>query len=119
MNFDEFKQRVFNERPEVKEEYDKLCNETIKAAAIRYRVIGSDEFKVVTGPHHASCIEWFSCVGLYSSKRDSKVEEQGFITSNENRFVDRHEAYIIAKQAGQLLRERDDMILFSQDLEFR
>lgn len=40
---------------------------------------------------------------------------QGLIT-NTDRFVDRKEAYVIAKNAGQLLREKTNTTLFSEDI---
>ncbi len=40
---------------------------------------------------------------------------QGFLT-NTDRFVDRKEAFLIAKSAGQLLREKKNVTLFSEDI---
>lgn len=40
---------------------------------------------------------------------------QGFLT-NTDRFVDRKEAFVIAKNAGQLLREKNNDTLFSEDI---
>ena len=40
---------------------------------------------------------------------------QGFLTSDD-RFVNRKEAFIIAKKAGQLLREKKNDTLFSEDI---
>lgn len=91
--------------------------EFIKFAAIQYQEKDSDEVKVVTGYNHAMCIEWFSCIGLYQNKRNMLIETQGFVTST-GRFIDRKEAYQIAQNAGQLLRIRDDKVLYSQDVDY-
>lgn len=40
---------------------------------------------------------------------------QGFLT-NTDRFVDRKEAFLIAKKAGQLLLEKKNETLFSEDI---
>jgi len=78
--------------------------ERIKAAAIKYRLKGQEEFDIVWGPNHAYCINWFSFADIYRSMRDLKNEQQGFLTNTE-RFVDRVEALEIAINAGQIDKE--------------
>lgn len=80
--------------------------EKIKCAAIKYRPLATMKEDVVTGPNHAECINYFAFVELYANERDMEFETQGFMTT-EDRFVDRREAYKIAKAAGQLLIDRE------------
>lgn len=62
----------------------------------------------------------FNCMTLFHEFFDAKVtrDMQGFLTS-ENRYVDRKEAYFIAKKAGQLLHDKHDLSnpqLVSEDI---
>lgn len=72
---------------------------------------------VVIGKSHAHCI---GILGYLTGKRSVTVEvgeyEQGFLTS-KNRFVDRTEAFIIAKENKQIgLATCHNSKLFSEDL---
>ena len=92
--------------------------EKIKSAAIKYQLRsnpGEDLF--VTGPNHGYCISCFSAMDLLVTQRIPESEVQGFITS-EGRFVDRSEAYQIAKESGQLIRECDRKQLDSYNVNF-
>ena len=80
--------------------------EKIKCAAIKYRPLATMKEDIVTGPNHAECINYFMLAELYANERDMGFETQGFMTT-EDRFVDRKEAYKIAKAAGQLLIEKE------------
>lgn len=69
---------------------------------------------VFSGYRHWNCME------LFHQFFDAKVtrDMQGFLTS-KNRYVDRKEGYLIAKQAGQLLHDLHDLSdpkLVSEDL---
>lgn len=69
---------------------------------------------VVTGRRHHNCFTTVSI--LRDGKPYSGVNKiQGFLT-NTDRFVDRKEAYIIAKDAGQILNESSKPPLMSEDL---
>ena len=73
---------------------------------------------VISGLRHNDCI---SIVIALSLENPTQIEiVQGFIT-NKNRFVDRYEAYEIAKREKQLHPKYenfkgDEAILFSEDL---
>lgn len=71
---------------------------------------------VICGFRHADVI---GILPTNNSMRDDGKEykcTQGFIT-NKGRFVDREEAYLIAKEANQLLRDIEGKtILFSEDI---
>ncbi len=75
---------------------------------------------VITGHRHGQCI-WTiaSLLGLRTCiKADDATGEhiQGFLT-NTNRFVDRHEAWIIAEKAGQIINiSGGEGTLYSEDL---
>ena len=75
--------------------------EYIMCAAIKYYIKGEDTAKYVIGGNHGQCIESFANMELYKTDRDMDREEQGFLTTS-GRFVDRYEAWNIAKMAGQL-----------------
>lgn len=91
--------------------------EKIKCAAIKYRPLATMKEDIVTGPNHAECINYFMLVELYAKDRDMGSETQGFMTT-KNRFVDRKEAYKIAKAAGQLLIEKECSELDSYNCNF-
>lgn len=79
----------------------------IKCAAIKYFLkIAPDEAQVTWGANHGQCIEWFGFAGYYSSMRCMDKEIQGFLTTS-GRFVDRREAYQIAKRQGQLINDNE------------
>lgn len=63
---------------------------------------------VVCGRRHHNCIDIFAMIAgfPYDDKANKlrKTEVQGFLT-NTNRFVDRKEALIIARGAGQLIHQ--------------
>jgi hypothetical protein len=69
---------------------------------------------VFSGYRHWNCMVLFRC--FFDVKVTRKM--QGFLTS-KNRYVDRQEAYWIAKNAGQLLHDlhdRSNLQLVSEDL---
>lgn len=88
--------------------------ERIKSACIKFQLKsdpGVDRY--IEGASHADCISWFSAADIYMRDRIPEEEAQGFMTT-EGRFVDRSEAYMIAKEAGQLAHSRKDQILYSE-----
>lgn len=81
--------------------------EKINSAAIKYFLKSDPETPCITwGASHGQCIEWFSFAGYYSSMRCMDKEVQGFLTTT-GRFVDRKEAYQIAKKQGQLINDNN------------
>lgn len=92
--------------------------EFIDCAAIKWRLKGNKgNGNIIKGPNHARCIEVFSIMDLYQKDRDLRFEKQGFLT-NTGRFVDRKEAYSIARKADQLTSDRCDGILYSEYCDF-
>lgn len=90
----------------------------IKAAAIRYRLKSEPDMdKVVWGPYHYSCRDWFMLADIYPSMRILDLEEEGFLTDT-GKFVDRYRAYEIAKEAGQLKYEDASKRLISENCIF-
>lgn len=88
--------------------------ETIQCAAIKWCYADETEAtRIVRGHNHAYCIAYFSAADIYSTMRNMSLEQSGFLT-NEDRFVDRGEAYRIAEAAGQLKSPRIDRILYSE-----
>lgn len=63
---------------------------------------------VIAGRRHHNCITTLSSLmgGAYD-KRLAGQDSQGFIT-NRDRFVTRSEAYMIAREASQLLHDMHD-----------
>lgn len=76
---------------------------------------------VITGRRHHNCIFIFSKIFRYpydeKALKIMQTEIQGFLT-NTNRFVDRKEAYKIAKEANQIITgdKEHPAGLFSEDL---
>lgn len=88
--------------------------EKILTACIRYkRKSNPNKYWYAVGPSHDSCYAVFSCLEIY----DRYDEVEGFQTA-EGIFVDRHEAYRIAKNAGQLIREDPNEILKSYNINY-
>jgi len=71
----------------------------ICAAAVKF--IGSRGVKIITGASHADCLSYACEMGTPSEIGLLSAPVQGFITS-EKTFVNRQEAYEIAKEKGQL-----------------
>ncbi|MDD5407107.1 MAG: hypothetical protein PHE73_09240 [Sulfurovaceae bacterium] len=69
--------------------------------------------KIVLGHRHSDCIYTAKRMGW--ALQDLSFTDQGFITS-KNRFVDRWEAFRIAKRAKQVKSNYDIKELFSEDL---
>lgn len=88
--------------------------EKISCACIKFR-LKSDPLtdRYIEGNSHADCISWFSFADIPARDRSTDEEVQGFMTTS-GRFVDRSEAYEIAKAAGQLSYERPDKTLYSE-----
>lgn len=90
----------------------------IKAAAIKYRLKddpGVDRF--TWGHAHSYCRHWFLFAEVYPSMRIPEHEEEGFLTDT-GEFVDREQAYLIAREAGQLKHECADGRLISENVVF-
>lgn len=88
--------------------------ETIVSAAIRYKIIGDDDFQVITGNSHADCsLNLILIKNSDDHKRDIDREEQGFVTST-GRFVDRKEAKEVAMDSGQINVNYPHSELFSE-----
>lgn len=71
---------------------------------------------VICGRRHHNCITVMYELTGVPTRRESST--QGFMTSTD-RFVNRAEAYAIAKEAGQLLHDAHDktnLILISEDI---
>ena len=88
---------------------DKIAN-----ACIRYkRKSDPDKYWYSVHPNHSGCYHIFSMLEIY----DRYDEKEGFVTE-DGRFVDRHEAYLIAKNAGQLINEDPNEILKSYNVRY-
>ena len=85
--------------------------ERIKQSAIKFKFNNSDSWGIITGSRHSDIFEIMFKHGVQYD-RDSAV--QGFITQ-EDRFVDRYEAALIAFDALQIT---DPSItqLYSEDI---
>lgn len=73
---------------------------------------------VVCGRRHHNCFYTISLMGNPEYKNMAGRDGQGFLT-NTDKFVSRKEAYLIAKEAGQLLHNLHDIsnpILISEDV---
>lgn len=71
---------------------------------------------VICGRRHHNC--YYTLSLMFGDKNLVGRDGQGFVTSDD-RFVGRKEAYLIAKEAGQLLHDLHDQsnpILISEDV---
>jgi hypothetical protein len=67
---------------------------------------------VISGRRHHNC---FAIIDLFNISRKDYSITQGFLT-NKDRFVDRIEAFNIAKEAKQMIKIHHKNLLFSEDL---
>lgn len=75
---------------------------------------------VVLGYRHRHCESIKTLLNPTYDKDKTVDENKGFLTSH-NRFVNRKEAFIIAKERGQIIHNATDMsnpILVSEDLYY-
>ena len=91
----------------------------IISAAIKFKPKGSEYFQIMCGKRHCNVLEKIYNLHI---EYDKKTSVQGFLTDN-NTFVDRYEAFEIARAADQLLPEakeeyKDKVVtqLFSEDV---
>lgn len=99
--------------------------ETIQCSAIWYKETNTAKYlpvnitrgTVVCGHRHPHCIHTFiALTGKRSVEPEAGEYEQGFLT-NLNRFVNREEAMIIARNVNQLLNPMNSSkYLFSEDI---
>jgi hypothetical protein len=78
--------------------------------------IMNESFGIFCGYRHNDCIKQ---TGKYHWRtHDDELWQQGFITTDNGRFVDRAEAWIIADKAGQIINRGEgiDGLLFSENL---
>ena len=88
--------------------------ERIASACIRYkRKSDPDKYWYAVHTNHANCYHISSFLEIY----DRYDEAEGFQTE-DGRFVDRREAYQIAKNAGQLINEDPSEILKSYNVRY-
>ena len=86
----------------------------VVAAAIKFRLVDSDYFCIMTNRRHADVLEQMYQLHI---QYDRKSAVQGFVTDTD-RFVDRYEAKKIAVEAHQLIvpEEQTYAELFSEDV---
>ena len=89
------------------------------AAAIKFKPKGCEYFQIMCGKRHCNVLEMMYNLRIEYEKATSV---QGFLT-DEDAFVDRYEAFQIARAADQLLPEAKEEYanktttqLFSEDL---
>lgn len=88
--------------------------ERIASACIRYkRKSDPDKYWYAVHLNHAACYNIFSFLEIY----DRYDEIEGFQTE-DGRFVNRYEAYQIAKNAGQLISDDPNEILKSYNVNY-
>lgn len=83
----------------------------IIASCIKFKLPGSQNYLFWTGKHHVDIYEKLFKADI---ARPTQTVE-GFMT-DEDKFVDRHEATFIAKAAGQVSSDFDEFLLYSEDI---
>jgi hypothetical protein len=88
-----------------------INQERIICAAIKHKDHG-----IFCGYRHGKCINQAS--KHYHNTGNEKTWEQGFITTDNGRFVNREEAWAIADAAGQIINREHGIVgtLFSENL---
>lgn len=90
-----------------------------KKETIKHAVVKAENGMMLLGKCHADCFYQGQNIGLKLSK---KADDQGFITST-GRYVNRKEAAIIARDAGQLDpedKQRPNVVaLLSEDIWYQ
>ena len=93
----------------------------IVCAALEVQIEGLDHLTYIPCIRHGFGFKLLADLG-YVPKTGYKVLRQGFLT-NKNMFLDREEAFIYAKEIGQLPQtalwykeDHKDIELFSEDL---
>ena len=91
----------------------------VVSAAIKFYIVGDEYPTIMCGKRHANVFEKMYDLHI---KYDKQTAIQGFLT-DENSFVDRYEAFEIARAANQLLPEAKEEYknkitteLFSEDV---
>ncbi len=85
--------------------------ERIICAAIKHK-----EHDIFCGYRHEICIN--KAAKYYHNTGNAKSWKQGFITTDNGRFVNREEAWLIADAAGQIINRDQGIVgtLFSENL---
>lgn len=92
--------------------------ERIRAACIKYRTYQDpNTTSYIEGPLHSTCLDLLTSKGLDPSKRIPEFEHHGFITTKD-RFIDRHEAYKLAKAKCQLRYEVITEALYDMNVSY-
>lgn len=91
---------------------------TIESAAIK--ILDGDTNPVYTGDSHAAIVGVIYLPSYHDTDESHAAtiraeREEGFVT-NDGEFVDREDAYIIARAADQLIEETPGGRLFSYNL---
>ena len=84
----------------------------IVASCVKFKPYGFRYWQYCTAKRHASAYDALSMIGL--SLRNAEVVE-GFMT-DEDKFVNRHEATFIAKECGQISTDFNEFNLYSEDI---
>lgn len=93
-----------------------MKKELITAAAIKVKI--HDDTIYIKGIDHFDCIRKFvNEYGYEGCKYRVKQKDQGFWTT-DNKFVDRAEAYTIAKEGNQLIKDLYPGVLFSEFVKY-
>ena len=96
-----------------------ICSAIHYENGVKSTVLNVESGTIICGRRHGDCYAILSGIlGNIDPDDLPSRDKQGFLTSH-NRFVDRKEAYLIAKECGQLLHNLHDQsnpILVSEDL---
>ena len=86
------------------------------SSAIKFKPKGCDYFQIMCGKRHCNILEM-----MYNYRIDYERASavQGFLTEDDQ-FVDRYDAYVMAVQSGQLLEAMPNSLnckeLYSEDI---
>lgn len=86
----------------------------IIASAIKFYIDKTDSEVILCGLRHGNIFVQLKNLG-FSPRKGYKEICQGFLDNNGN-FLDRYEAFIHAKNAGQIISNTTDNELYSEDL---
>lgn len=84
----------------------------IVASCIKFKPKGFKYWQYWTSVSHKDVYDTLSCLGI--SLQEAEVVE-GFMT-DDDKFVDRHEAVFIAKASSQIDSDFNEFSLYSEDI---
>ena len=86
----------------------------ILCAAVKFHIDATDEDVVLCGWRHGNIYNQLKCLGFKPQQGYKRISD-GFIDDKGN-FLTREEAFLHAKECGQIQTEKENGIIYTEDL---